>query len=368
MDEFMVPHGHLSDEEIKQMESDDDDNSPETQKAKIKIMQQEFAEEMKKKTEKIKPRLIGCIFINGNEDEHGASIKNDQKSYHCSNIIWRILKARQVWSREESIDFVYENEVVESEEEPAKSTKTPQQKQQAKAKFNDTILRDLVRLVHGNVNGKKFIMKEFQAYRLKNFHNTPDFLEFSLKGIEEKLNEICEYKSCPEEGPMFGKKCWYVKADVIQQLFGDEKLKLPNEWKYILEKEVKEKKVKTTTPPKEDEKKDKEIAMPAAATSTTKKRVQLLQSVPLGESFQKKTQVKKSPEKRKSPVKDNPAVAKKRVPILMSVPLSETVNKEKKSEIMRRFLQKTKTSTEAEKNVAVATKNGAEEMEVDDAN
>ena len=86
--DFFVPHGHLSEEEMNVEDADDDDdNRPETQKAKLKIRQQEFAAEMKKKTEKIKPRLIGCIWMNGDEDENGCTM---EKKFHCSDIIWRI--------------------------------------------------------------------------------------------------------------------------------------------------------------------------------------------------------------------------------------------------------------------------------------
>ena len=70
----------------------DEDNSPETQKAKLKILQQEFAAEMKKKTEKIKPRLIGCIWLNGDEDLDGATLS--PKKYHCSDVIWKVLKVK----------------------------------------------------------------------------------------------------------------------------------------------------------------------------------------------------------------------------------------------------------------------------------
>lgn len=97
--EFFVPHGHLSEEEMQQQNEDgedgdeggmDEDNSPETQKAKLKILQQEFAAEMKKKTEKIKPRLIGCVWMNGDEDFDGATLS--PKKYHCSDVIWKVLK------------------------------------------------------------------------------------------------------------------------------------------------------------------------------------------------------------------------------------------------------------------------------------
>ncbi|KAF5270382.1 hypothetical protein FQR65_LT05570 [Abscondita terminalis] len=58
--EFFVPHGHLSDDEV-----DDVDNvTPEAHKAKLKLLKREFDEQMRSKTAKIKPRVIGCIWYN----------------------------------------------------------------------------------------------------------------------------------------------------------------------------------------------------------------------------------------------------------------------------------------------------------------
>lgn len=58
--EFFVPHGHLSDDEIDDEEKEK--FSPESHKAKLKLLKSEFEEEMKLKTLKIKPRLIGCVW------------------------------------------------------------------------------------------------------------------------------------------------------------------------------------------------------------------------------------------------------------------------------------------------------------------
>lgn len=289
-----------------------EDNHPEAQKAKLKILQQEFAAEMKKKTEKIKPRLIGCIWMNGDEDENGCSKSSGvDKKYHCSDVIWRILKARQMMTSDDGVKLEenLEPELAEPNDEKEKALpKTPaQQKNQQRAKFNIDSVKELIRLVHGNVNGKKFILREFQAFRLKNFHKNPDFQEFSVKSVEEKMMEISDYKTCPEEGPLFGKKCWLVKAEVIQEHFGfgDETLKLPNEWTYILEKEVKEKKPKQpavvdgakkeestekspkAVKPEEVQEKPKEVSKPPPTppAPVVKKRVQLLMSVPRGQSF-----------------------------------------------------------------------------------
>lgn len=301
----MVPHGHLSDEELQQNDDDEliEDNHPEAQKAKLKILQQEFAAEMKKKTEKIKPRLIGCIWMNGDEDDEGCSkIGDSQKKYHCSDIIWRILKAREMMTFADGVKLQenLEPEIPEVEEE---LEKTPAPKQPiVRAKLDDEHVKDLIKLVHGNTNGRKYLIREFKAYRLKNFHQDPDFQEFSAKSVDEKIQEISAYKTCAEEGPLFGKKCWLVKQEMIQQYYGDEKMPLPNEWTYILQKEVKERKprpsltaaelAKKEEAPVEESKQDiaepmevEETPAPSPKPIAVKKRVQLLISGPRGQEI-----------------------------------------------------------------------------------
>ncbi|XP_072376940.1 uncharacterized protein [Diabrotica undecimpunctata] len=60
--EFFVPHGHLSDDEV-----DDEELSrlsPDSLKQKLKLLKEEFDQDMKSKTHKLKPRSIGCIWYN----------------------------------------------------------------------------------------------------------------------------------------------------------------------------------------------------------------------------------------------------------------------------------------------------------------
>ncbi|CAH0758090.1 unnamed protein product [Diatraea saccharalis] len=76
--EVFVPHGYLSDEEAT---IDDDDVlslSPETQKARLKHLEDEFESEMKKPTEKLKPRLYGILW----ETKEGG------KPDHCVDALW----------------------------------------------------------------------------------------------------------------------------------------------------------------------------------------------------------------------------------------------------------------------------------------
>lgn len=52
---------------------------------------------MKKKTGRIKPRLTGCLWMNGDENKDGGTKHGHfEKKYHCSEIVWRILKAREM--------------------------------------------------------------------------------------------------------------------------------------------------------------------------------------------------------------------------------------------------------------------------------
>lgn len=309
------------------MQQNDDevmeDNHPEAQKAKLKILQQEFAAEMKKKTERIKPRLIGCIWMNGDEDENGCSRSDDRdKKYHCSDIIWRILKAREMMTSEEGVKLQedFEPEIAETEEEVEK---TPAPKAPIRAKFTDESVKLLIKLLHYNMNSKRFIIREFQAYRLKNFHKEPDFQEFSVKSVDEKVQEISDYKTCPEEGPMFNKKCWYVKADVIEEHFGDDKPVAPNDWVYTLEKEVKEKKPR------------------ASLAAETGKKDEPADKIPV-ETRPEATEPKpNTAEKPKTPPKQavTPKPAKKRVQLLMSVPRGEEISQTKKNNLISQYLK-----------------------------
>lgn len=321
--DFFVPYGHLSDEEMDVEMVDN--NHPDTQKAKLKILQQEFAAEMKKKTEKIKPRLIGCIWANGDEDENGCS--NDKK-YLCTDIIWRILKAREMMTSEDGVKLEenLEPELADPREDADKNptqTKTPaQQKNQPRAKITNESVKELIKLVHGNQNNKKFIVREFQAYRLKNYHKDADCAEYSIKSIDDKMTEICDYKLCPDGGPMFGKKCWYVKPDVVKEFYGDDKPSLPNEWTYILEKDVKERKPKPAA----------EIAEKPTAEAEPKSEI----------------------------VKPPTLAVKKRVPILMSVERGQAFSETKKSSLMSQFLSGSSSKTKEENS------SGDNKMQVDD--
>uniref|UniRef100_A0A182SU92 CAF1-p150_C2 domain-containing protein n=1 Tax=Anopheles maculatus TaxID=74869 RepID=A0A182SU92_9DIPT len=211
--EFFVPHGHLSDEELHAEEENEigDDNSPESQKLKLQIMQQEFAAEMKKKTEKIKPRLIGCIW---EKSLNGDKVDEANRFMECSVC-------------NGSDGAMIEQDAVDTMS-PRKELEKPSSK---KVKITDDAIRDLARLMHGNVNNRKFLVREFHAF----WASRNDSVDFSFESIRNKIKDIAQWGTCRAEGPMEGKLCWTVEKSVLQQ-YDLMNLTLPNDWKYHLQK------------------------------------------------------------------------------------------------------------------------------------
>lgn len=204
----------MSDEEL---EPDGDiapeDNSPETQKARLKIMQQEFVEEHKKKTEKIKPRIIGCIWV---RTRHGGQ---DQ----CSPVVWEMLSARAMISSEPITTIPDDPEDEKLEQSSTNTSK--------KIKITEDGIKELIRLVHGNPNSKKFLSDEFAAYRKQKYSEDEGYQEFML--ISSKIKEISEYKQSTEDGPMFKVKAWFVKPEILEK-YQLTDLPIMNAWQYVL--------------------------------------------------------------------------------------------------------------------------------------
>uniref|UniRef100_A0A336L2K3 CSON014838 protein n=1 Tax=Culicoides sonorensis TaxID=179676 RepID=A0A336L2K3_CULSO len=216
--DFFVPHGHLSDEEL---EPDDDiapeDNSPEAQKARLKVMQQEFAEEHKKKTEKLKPRIIGCIWV---RSAHGGQ---DQ----CSPIVWEMLSARAM---------IFSSPITQVLDDPEDEKVEPTNNLSTKKiKITEDGVKELIRLIHGNPNSKKFLSSEFAAYRKQKYGEEEGYQEFML--ITTKIKEIAEYKQCTEEGPMHKIKAWFVKPEILEK-YGLSNLPTINTWEYVLNPKI----------------------------------------------------------------------------------------------------------------------------------
>ncbi|XP_060851378.1 chromatin assembly factor 1 subunit A-like isoform X2 [Rhopalosiphum padi] len=168
--DVFVPHGYLSDEEGQ----DNDSDTEEVQQEKLKLLGEEFEAEIKKKTERIKPRLVGCIWIPNNV----TNSKNVNKS-----IADTLLKYRCVWDEEEPIITKAEIKV----DSPRDLTATETKKTKI---LPDSIIPDLITFIHGNTNGMKLAVKNFIDELVKNGRNTDDDNAISLSTVKKTIKSI----------------------------------------------------------------------------------------------------------------------------------------------------------------------------------
>ncbi|XP_055698713.1 chromatin assembly factor 1 subunit A-like isoform X2 [Phlebotomus papatasi] len=297
--DFFVPHGHLSDEEMQNEDEMDEDNSPEMQKAKLKLLQQEFADEMKKKTEKLKPRLIGCVW----QSESG------EKPPSCSEVIWRLLSASKMLF---SGPIILKGDSVSSSASPSRDDDTPAPVSVKKRKkLHEDDVKSLIQLVHGNCHNGRFLVEEFLATRAKQKEGQ-EVGEVTKVGLKRKLREVAEWKVCPEAGVMQGRMCWYVHPE-IREKYGLQDLTLPNTWKYTLPpnkriEEIPMDQIPMPVPVEKDAAGDQEEKI-----LPPKKKVALLMSVPRGQAFSPTTKnqlisqflKKPKPEEEKPPAQES---------------------------------------------------------------
>ncbi|KAM7349437.1 chromatin assembly factor 1, p180 subunit [Cochliomyia hominivorax] len=376
--EWFVPHGHLSDEELQNEDEFGmgDDNTREAQKAKLQILQQEFAQEMKKKTEKIKPRLIGCIWadINGNQPTE------------CANILWDTLQKKAMILTE---PLLLEETEPDRSGEPGSPTSAvngnnekPNMDKLKPITLSDNMIKDLTRLVHGNNHSKNFLINEYIAYVEKTEESVKNGdLRKPLKSvIRDKIDEMAEWQAVDATASSVqdmeqqgteetatestkkkkkGKKrlCWVVKQEVLDKL--DLSLELQNNWEYTLPpkfvKADKEAKPDESTATNENttfvEESAKAKHPTTAATSqitkftkvlTPAEKAAKLQNTPASKNAT--SSEKSSTETKSNTVNNTTSVGsvskeKKRVPLLMSVGRGQQIPTPAKNKLISQFLQ-----------------------------
>ncbi|XP_043277415.1 chromatin assembly factor 1 subunit A-B-like isoform X2 [Venturia canescens] len=327
--EFMVPHGYLSEEEA-QADDDEEDMSPETQKYKLKILGEEFEAERKTQPSKVKPRVIGCVW-------QGPSNAYPQ---NMSQKLVDFLTVRQAWVQATPIILGTANEGENVDGDGEETAETSEEREAVKEEAEDRrggskkkrlpaeALPELIRLIHGNTHGAGFLVKEFMTFWNRKKQDDGGSSPLLKSSIAHKIRELSKYMACPEEGPMHLKVCWYVSPEIRKEYLGDESLELPNKWNYALvpkRKAITETEKTTEKPLKEDKEKEKEkekekksvplitqytkkitqeemkkqldiksspISSPKASTSQTKppKRAQLI-SVARGQDFPNKSSI-----------------------------------------------------------------------------
>lgn len=179
--EFFVPHGHLSEDEL-----DDEENatfSPESHKVKLKLLKSEFDEEMKLKTQKIKPRLIGCIWYDKNDSIEDEAIHRYLKPFsilHNENIVIKTRNELSIEHKNRNIKIMLDKEHV----------------------------RDYLKLIDGNKTKRKAIVDEFS----KQLQEKDVVIKKS--NLIKYFKMMAEWKKIPQDSS--NKKtefCWCVNDE-----------------------------------------------------------------------------------------------------------------------------------------------------------
>lgn len=252
--DFFVPHGYLSDEEVK---DDREMMSPDTQKALLKAKGEEFEKQMKKKTKALKPRSIGCIWTGVSGDSVYEQIV--RMLSHFTIISFAPLP----------LDICGEERSYDDSSSPAPSSDADSSRNSKFSKeFPVEGLCFFVQLLHGSVRNKKSLIREFSTFwnqrsskvssaesntenstaKLSsdccsptsemnvsssgaNSETGPRPAVLSDRLIDKKLTEIASYSRCTDEGPLQNRCCWLVHPSVINEL--GLSLSLPNQWVWI---------------------------------------------------------------------------------------------------------------------------------------
>ncbi|XP_021563694.1 chromatin assembly factor 1 subunit A [Carlito syrichta] len=215
-DGFFVPHGYLSEGEGVTEECADPENHKVRQKLKAKEWDEFLAKG--KRLRVLQPVKIGCVWAAAGACAGacaGAELKVLQQFAAC------LL------------------EPVPAEEEPApKASKREKRDQQ--------ILAQLLPLLHGNVNGSKAIIREFQEHCRRGLlrrdagsppgpacsrPQTPPAGEDAAVPSKARLKRLISENSVYEKRPDF-RMCWYVHPQVLQS-FDQEHLPVPCQWSYV---------------------------------------------------------------------------------------------------------------------------------------
>nr|XP_054318927.1 chromatin assembly factor 1 subunit A [Pongo pygmaeus] len=211
-DGFFVPHGYLSEDEGVTEECADPENHKVRQKLKAKEWDEFLAKG--KRFRVLQPVKIGCVWA-ADRDCAGDDLKVLQQFAAC---------------------FL--------ETLPAQEEQMP--KASKRERRDEQILAQLLPLLHGNVNGSKVIIREFQEHcrrgLLSNhtgsprspsttYLHTPTPSEDAVIPSKSRLKRLISENSVYEKRPDF-RMCWYVHPQVLQS-FQQEHLPVPCQWSYV---------------------------------------------------------------------------------------------------------------------------------------
>ncbi|XP_048197896.1 chromatin assembly factor 1 subunit A [Perognathus longimembris pacificus] len=213
-DGFFVPHGYLSEDEGVTEECADPENHKVRQKLKAKEWDEYLAKG--KRFRLLQPVKVGCVWA-ADGDCASAELKLLQQFTAC------LL------------------DTMPPEEERTPKASKPEKKDQQ-------ILAQLLPLLHGNVNGSKVIIREFQEHCRRGLLSprgvpsppSPTSSHPPSPGSTEeaaavpskaRLKRLISENSVYEKRPDF-RMCWYVHAQVLKS-FDQEHLPVPCQWTYV---------------------------------------------------------------------------------------------------------------------------------------
>ncbi|XP_042886312.1 chromatin assembly factor 1 subunit A-B-like [Penaeus japonicus] len=244
--DFFVPHGYLSDDEGKSDQEEEDNGQEEDNgskhKEQLKQKQAEFEEEMKKKTKHLKPRVIGSLWM------------ADANNNPAFNQLLKILNPHKAVTLGTTLPIgTRHGGIIPKDTKEQKDDEDGSAEDKGNAKkfcktFPEEAVPALIKLVHGNRNGKVFLSREFsdfwrrlQAGELDEEHlqgvpmiSSPIHANMFLarKKVESKIQELGHWRKCPEEGPYNKVMMWYVSKQVREE-HGVGDLTVPNSWNFI---------------------------------------------------------------------------------------------------------------------------------------
>ncbi|ERE72231.1 chromatin assembly factor 1 subunit A [Cricetulus griseus] len=205
-DGFFVPHGYLSEDEDVTEECSDPENHKVRQRLKAKEWDELLAKG--KRFRVLQPVQVGCVWAAEAANCASSDLKLLQQFTAC------LLDAAP--------------------------PEEPEPKASSWEKRNQHILAQLLPLLHGNVNGSKVIIREFQERcrrgllsptNATSHPQTPNSEDTVVVPSKARLKRLISENSAYEKRPDF-RMCWYVHPQVLRR-FGQECLPVPCQWTYV---------------------------------------------------------------------------------------------------------------------------------------
>ncbi|XP_071169913.1 chromatin assembly factor 1 subunit A-like isoform X3 [Mytilus edulis] len=256
-DDFIVPHGYLSDDEG--VDKDDEEVSPELQEIKRNELATRWEADQNRLTKPVLPKIIGCFW------EQATHVLQEEISKQLEQYKAVLLTTSPV-----PTSFNEPVKVVKGDNSSGdNNVDTPKVNPQRKP-VPEEAMPDLIRLVHGNLMGIKKLIQEFRLFwkskttgeqeptgtadmsmevdntenkamdtslSQENVTNVSITAEtetdvancaISKRQLEIKITAI----AVREKRADFKKICWYVHDDILKQ-YNCEGLPIPSAWESL---------------------------------------------------------------------------------------------------------------------------------------